>query len=134
MKEYFLDGTLCHIDFTGNIGSEINSVHLGVLYNLPGIDNLALCIPLTSPKVKHFKSEKDYNERNYLQTKHFSWQYLKQTDSIALLEQTKSISKNRIKNYYENQDGKIVVLDTHTQNLLKEKLLSYFNKVLYKKR
>lgn len=134
MKEYFLDGTLCHIDFTGNVGSEINSVHLGVLYNLPGIDNLALCIPLTSPKVKHFKSEKDYNERNYLQTKHFSWQYLKQTDSIALLEQTKSISKNRIKNYYENQDGKIVVLDTHTQNLLKEKLLSYFNKVLYKKR
>lgn len=134
MKEYFLDGTLCHIDFTGNVGSEINSVHLGVLYNLPGIDNLALCIPLTSPKIKHFKTEKDYNERNYLQTKHFSWQYLKQTDSIALLEQTKSISKNRIKNYYENQDGKIVVLDTHTQNLLKEKLLSYFNKVLYKKR
>lgn len=134
MKEYFLDGTLCHIDFTGNVGSEINSVHLGVLYNLPGIDNLALCIPLTSPKIKHFKTEKDYNERNYLHTKHFSWQYLKQTDSIALLEQTKSISKNRIKNYYENQDGKIVVLDTHTQNLLKEKLLSYFNKVLYKKR
>ena len=134
MKEYFLDGTLCHIDFSGNVGSEINSVHLGVLYNLPGIANLALCIPLTSPKVKHFKTEKDYNERNYLQTKHFSWQYLKQTDSIALLEQTKSISKNRIKNYYENQDGKIVVSDTHTQNLLKEKLLSYFNKVLYKTR
>lgn len=134
MKECFVDGTLCHVDFTGNVGSEINSIHLGVLYNLPGIDNLALCIPLTSPKIKHFKSEKDYNERNYLQTKHFSWQYLKQTDSIALLEQTKSISKNRIKNYYENQDGKIVVLDAHTQELLKKKLISYFNIVLYKKR
>ncbi len=134
MKECFLDGTLCHIDFVGNVGSEINSVHLGVLYHLPGIDNLALCIPLTSPKMKHFKSEKDYNERNYLQTKHFSWQYLKQTDSIALLEQTKSISINRIKNYYENQDGKIVVLDKHTQDLLREKLISYFEKVLYKKK
>lgn len=134
MEKSFIDGTLCHINFAGNVGSEINSIHLGVLYNLPGIDNLALCIPLTSPKPKHFKTEKDYNERNYLQTVHFSWQYLKQTDSIALLEQTKSISKNRIKNYYENQDGKIIVLDNYTQNLLKEKLISYFNKVLYKKR
>ena len=89
MKSCFVDGTLCHIDFSGNVGSEINKVHLGVLYNLPGVNNLAMCIPLTSPKIKHFKTEKDYNERNYLETKHFSWQYLKQTDSIALLEQIK---------------------------------------------
>ena len=59
----FVDGTLCHIDFRGNVGSEINSVHLGVLYNLPKIDNLALCIPLTSPKEKHFKTKEDYNNR-----------------------------------------------------------------------
>ena len=123
MREYFIDGTLCHINFNGNVGSEINSIHLGVLYNLPGIDNLALCIPLTSSKLKYFKSEKDYDERNYLQTKHFSWQYLKQTDSIALLEQTKTISKSRIINYYENQDRKIVVLDDYTQDLLKGKLI-----------
>ena len=132
MKKYFADGTLCHIDFSGNVGSEINKVHLGVLYNLPGVNNLAMCIPLTSPKIKHFKTEKDYNERNYLETKHFSWQYLKQTDSIALLEQIKSISKNRIKNYYEDQDGKIVVLDDYTQQLLKDKVISYFNKIMNK--
>ena len=130
MKSCFVDGTLCHIDFSGNVGSEINKVHLGVLYNLPGVNNLAMCIPLTSPKIKHFKTEKDYNERNYLETKHFSWQYLKQTDSIALLEQIKSISKNRIKNYYEDQDGKIVVLDDYTQQLLKDKVISYFNKIM----
>ncbi len=133
MKKYFADGTLCHIDFNGNVGSEINKVHLGVLYNLPGVNNLAMCIPLTSPKLKHFKTEKAYNERNYLETKHFSWQYLKQTDSIALLEQIKSISKNRIKNYYEDQDGKIVVLDDYTKKLLKEKVISYFNKIMNKK-
>lgn len=132
MKSCFVDGTLCHIDFSGNVGSEINKVHLGVLYNLPGVNNLAMCIPLTSPKIKHFKTEKDYNERNYLETKHFSWQYLKQTDSIALLEQIKSISKNRIKNYYEDQDGKIVVLDDYTQQLLKDKVISYFNKIMNK--
>ena len=129
----FVDGTLCHIDFRGNVGSEINSVHLGVLYNLPKIDNLALCIPLTSPKEKHFKTKEDYNNRNYHETKHFSWQYIKQTDSIALLEQVKIISSMRIKNFYENQDKKIVVLDEYTQNLLREKLISYFKKILYKK-
>ena len=133
MKKYFADGTLCHIDFNGNVGSEINKVHLGALYNLPGVNNLAMCIPLTSPKLKYFKTEKAYNERNYLETKHFSWQYLKQTDSIALLEQIKSISKNRIKNYYEDQDGKIVVLDDYTKKLLKEKVISYFNKIMNKK-
>lgn len=133
MEYYFSDGTLCHINFKGNVGGEINSVHLGVLYNLPGIDNLVLCVPLTSPKLKHFNSEEHYNNRNYLETKHFSWQYLKQTDSIALLEQIKIISKTRIKNYYENQDGKIQILDASTRKLLNEKILSYFNKILYKK-
>lgn len=134
MKYCFIDGSLCHIDFQGNIGSEINSIHLGVLYNIPGNDKLTFCIPLTSPKLKHFKSEKAYIERNYRETKHFGWQYLKQTDSIALLEQMKIISKNRIKNYYENQDGKIVVLDEETQKLLKKKIISYINIILYKKK
>ena len=128
----FVDGTLCHVNFKGNVGSEINSVHLGVLYNIPKINNLALCIPLTSPKEKHFKNKQAYNDRNYKETKHFSWQYIKQTDSIALLEQVKIISSLRIKDFYENQDRKIVVLDEYTQELLKEKLLSYFDKILYK--
>lgn len=132
MKWCFVDGTLCHIDFNGNVGSEINSVHLGVLYNIPGVDNLAFCIPLTSPKPKHFKTPDDFASRNYMETKHFSWQYLKQTDSIALLEQVKTISKDRIKHYYENQDGKIIVLNSDTQLLLKEKLITYLKRIVYK--
>lgn len=114
MNYSFVDGTLCHIDFRGNVGSEINNIHLGVLYNIPGIDNLAFCVPLTSPKLKHFNSEDAFNNRNYLGTKHFSWQYLKQTDSIALLEQIKTLSKDRIKNYYENEDGKIIILNENS--------------------
>lgn len=132
MEKCFLDGTLCHIDFKGNVGSEINDVHLGVLYNMLGIKNLAFCIPLTSPKEKHFKSLEAYEKKNYRETKHFSWQYIKQTDSIALLEQMKTISRNRIKNYYENEDGKIIILNEETQKLLKEKVISYINKIMYK--
>lgn len=132
MEKCFSDGTLCHIDFKGNVGSEINDVHLGVLYNIPGIKNLAFCIPLTSPKEKHFKSSNAFEKRDYRETKHFSWQYLKQTDSIALLEQMKTISRKRIKNYYENEDGKIIILDEQTQKLLKEKVISYINKIMYK--
>lgn len=133
MNYYFVDGTLCHINFKGNVGNEINSIHLGVLFNYPGIDGLVLCIPLTSPKEKHFKTKEDYEKRNYLNTKHYSWQYLKQTDSIALLEQTKSISKLRIKNYYENQDGKIIVLNEEHKKLLNEKLNTYLKIVMNKK-
>ena len=132
MDYSFLDGILCHIDFTGNVGNEINSIHLGVLYTIPGIKNMIFCIPLTSPKSKRFKSEEAFNNRNYKETKHFSWQYLKQTDSIALLDQMKIISKNRIKNYYENKDGKIVVLNDETQKILKMKIISYINKIMYK--
>ena len=40
MNYYFVDGTLCHINFKGNVGNEINSIHLGVLFNYPGIDGL----------------------------------------------------------------------------------------------
>lgn len=107
MKKYnFADGTLCNINFNGNIGSEINNIHLGLLYNIPTSNNLTLCVPLTSPKLKHFKTKEDFIKRNYLNTKHFGWQYIKQTDSIALLEQLKIIDKKRILNYYKNEDGK----------------------------
>lgn len=81
------DGQIYYINFKGNHGREINNIHLGVIYKLPSIKDVVLCIPLTSPKIKHFKTEEDFNNRNYKNVKHFSWQYLKQTDSIALLDQ-----------------------------------------------
>lgn len=116
MKKYnFADGTLCNINFNGNIGSEINNIHLGLLYNIPTSNNLTLCVPLTSPKLKHF-----------------GWQYIKQTDSIALLEQLKIIDKKRILNYYKNEDGKIIVLEDKEQSLIKSKITKYLKIILYK--
>ena len=126
------DGQIYYIDFKGNTGREINSIHLGVVYKLPSIKDVVLCIPLTSPKLKHFKTEKDYNERNYKAVVHFNWQYLKQTDSIALLDQIKTISTNRLKKPYLNQDQQFIKLDEYTQNLLKSKIIKYINLVLYK--
>ena len=89
-------------------------------------------IPLTSPKLKHFKTKEDFIKRNYLNTKHFGWQYIKQNDSIALLEQLKIIDKKRILNYYKNEDGKIIVLEDKEQSLIKSKITKYLKIILYK--
>ena len=128
----FEDGTVYYINFKGNVGHEIDKIHLGVIYTLPSIKDIVLCIPLTSPKIKHFKTEKDFNDRNYIKVKHFSWQYLKQTDSIALLDQMKTLSINRLLNPYEDQDKKVIKLNEITQKLLKEKIIKYINLILYK--
>ena len=93
---------------------------------------MTLCVPLTSPKLKHFKTKEDFIKRNYLNTKHFGWQYIKQTDSIALLEQLKIIDKKRILNYYKNEDGKIIVLEDKEQSLIKSKITKYLKINLYK--
>lgn len=93
---------------------------------------MTLCVPLTSPKLKHFKTKEDFIKRNYLNTKHFGWQYIKQTDSIALLEQLKIIDKKRILNYYKNEDEKIIVLEDKEQSLIKSKITKYLKIILYK--
>ena len=126
------DGEIYYINFKGNVGREINKVHLGVIYKLPSIKDIVLCIPLTSPKIKHFKTQQDFYDRNYTKVKHFSWQYLKQTDSIALLDQMKTLSIDRLLSHYEDQDKKRIKLDEKTQKLLKEKVFKYINLILYK--
>ena len=128
----FVDGTLCHINFTNMVGNEINSIHLAVLFNIPAVNGLVLCIPLTSPKLKHFKNEQAYIERNYLETKFFRQHYIKQTDSIALLEQIKTISINRIENYYKDEDGRIVILSEKEKEILRKNAIKYLKYVLYK--
>ena len=62
----FQDGTLCHVNFSNTFGSEIKDMHLAILFNIKGLENLAFCIPLTSPKEKHFKTKEDFEKRNYL--------------------------------------------------------------------
>ena len=124
------NGQIYYIDFKGNCGREINNIHLGVIYKLPSIKDVVLCIPLTSPKIKHFKTEEDFNNRNYKNVKHFSWQYLKQTDSIALLDQLKTISIERLLNPFKDQDKNEITLNENTQKILKEKLKQYLNLIL----
>ena len=121
------DGQIYYINFKGSTGREINNVHLGVVFKLPTITDMIFCIPLTSPKLKHFKTEDDFNNRNYKNVKHFNWQYLKQTDSIAMLDQIKTISIQRLLNPYEDQDKNIVKLNQHTLTLLKIKVIKYIN-------
>lgn len=128
----FEDGTLCHINFGKTFGTEINNEHLAVLFNIKGVDNLVLAIPLTSPKTKHFKTQSDFENRNYREVKYFRLHYIVQTDSIALLEQMKSISVLRINNYYKDADGKIVILNEKELTLLKNKIKKYINFILYK--
>lgn len=95
----FEDGSVCYINFGNALGGEINKIHLAVLFNIPGVENVVFAVPLTSPKEKHFRNHKSYEERNYLETKFLRLHYIKQTDSIALLEQIKSIAKLRIKKH-----------------------------------
>lgn len=128
----FQDGTMCHIDFSGTRGSEIKDMHLAILFNIQGVENMAFCVPLTSPKLKHFKTEADFINRNYLETKSKRLHYIKQTDSIALLEQFRCISTLRIANYYKDEDNKIVVLNNQESEILKQQLLKYIKNVLYK--
>lgn len=128
------NGQIYYINFNGNWGKEINNIHLGVIYKLPSIKDLVLCIPLTSPKIKHFKTNDNFNNRNYKNIKHFNWQYLKQTDSIALLDQMKTISIGRILNPFKNQSKNVIILNNNTQKILKEKIRQYINLILYKKK
>ena len=50
------NGEIFYINFNGNKGSEIDSTHLGIVFNIPKVRNMLFCIPLTSPKLK-----KSYN-------------------------------------------------------------------------
>ena len=96
-------GQIYYINFQGNKGSEINKIHLGIIYCIPKVSNLVFCIPLTSPKEKHFKTKIDYINRNHLELKYQNLVYIKETDSIALLDQIKTISIQRIIKKYSKE-------------------------------
>jgi len=100
------NGDIYYIDFRGNIGFEINKIHLGIIFEIPNVKNLYYCIPLTSPKEKHFKTVDDFNNRNYLNMSFPNYEYIKDTDSIVLLDQIKSISKYRLIRKYNKKLSK----------------------------
>lgn len=125
-----INGQINYINFKGNIGSEINNIHLGVLFKIQHIKELVFCVPLTSPKPKHFKTIEDFNNRNYKNMKCFNFQYLKQTDSIALLDQMKIISINRILKPFEDSHKVHIILDNKNLKILKLKIYQYIKYIL----
>lgn len=120
-----LNGQIYNIDFSGNKGSEINSIHLGIIFPMPGVSNMVFCIFLTSPKAKHFKTINDFNSRNYLELRYQNLVYIDQTDSIALLDQMRSISIKRLLNTYHN-----IILNDKNIQLLTLKAIKYLRNVL----
>ena len=120
-----VNGEIYNIDFSGNKGSEINNIHLGIIFTMPGVKNMIFCIPLTSPKEKHFKTLNDFNSRNYLELRYQNLVYIDQTDSIALLDQMRSISVKRLLNKYHN-----TVLNDKNIQLLTIKATRYLKNIL----
>lgn len=121
------NGQIFNIDFSGNKGSEINSIHLGIIFTMPKVKNMVFCIPLTSPKEKHFKSDEFFKTRNHLYLKYQNLVYIDQTDSIALLDQMRSISTQRLLNPYNN-----IVLNDKNIQLLITKSSKYLKHILQK--
>lgn len=124
-----LDKTLYIINFCGNVGSEINKIHLGIIFTMPGLNNMVFCIPMTSPKEKHFRSTDGFKNRNGKDLKHFSWYYLKQTDSILMFDQMKTISNLRLISLYK-KDDKIQQISDDDYKKIKIKFQKYLNKIL----
>lgn len=126
----FENGSIGYINFKYAVGGEINKIHLAVLYNIPRINNVIFAIPLTSPKEKHFKTIEDFKNRNFLEIKYFRLHYIKQTDSIALLEQIKSISRERIIKICNDLDQEHIVLSKEEQSFLNAHAKKYISLIL----
>ncbi len=118
------NGEIFYINFKGNKGSEINDKHLGIIFKIPKVKNMLFCIPLTSPREKHFKNIEAYNERNHNELKYQTLIYIDTTDSIALLDQIRTISVQRLIKSYK------VVLDSEHINLIISKVNKYINNVI----
>ncbi|MBQ8891449.1 MAG: type II toxin-antitoxin system PemK/MazF family toxin [Bacilli bacterium] len=123
------NGQIFYINFSGYKGSEINDTHLGIVFRLPNVKNMVFCIPLTSPKRKHFKSIEAFNNRNYNELKYQNLIYINQTDSIALLDQLRTISTARLLNEYKDADNHSIVLNEENLSLITIKTIKYLKHI-----
>ena len=124
------NGQIYHINFSGYKGSEINNIHLGIIFNLPNVKNMLFCIPLTSPKEKHFKTIEAFNNRNHNELRYQNLIYINQTDSIALLDQIRTISIKRLLNEYKDADNQNLILTNENLSLINTKLIKYLKNIL----
>lgn len=125
------NGSVFHINFGKTFHPELKNKHLGILFNIDTCNNMVLCVPMTSPKEKHFKSLEDFKQRNYRNLKYAHLYYIKETDSIVLLEQVKSISKARVESQYKNPNtNQKVILSKVEQEKIRKALLKIINNAL----
>ena len=124
-----INGQLFHVNFGDTKGSEINNIHLGIIFKLPKISNMVLCIPLTSPKEKHFKTKDDYSRRNYNALKYQNLVYINQTDSVALLDQIRTISTKRLLHTYKDADNNEICLNDDNLKLINVRIIKYFKNI-----
>lgn len=132
MARNFMDGSMYLTHFGNTVGAEINDEHYSIVFNIKNNDNLVFCIPLTSPKPKHFRTLEDYNRRNYLKLKYPHTYYISQTDSIALIDQIKVISVKRLNKIYKDDDGKLVYLRDEELDIIKIKIEKFIKSILHK--
>lgn len=123
-----MNGQIFYIDFSGNKGSKINKIHPAIIFTVPKSNNMVFCIPLTSPKEKHFKDLESFKNRNHLKLKHQSLVYIDQTDSIATLDQMRMISIKRLLNPIKRN----LILNEKNINLLIVKATKYLKNILKK--
>ena len=125
------NGSVYHINYGRTFHPELKSKHLGVLYNIDTVNNMMLCLPMTSPKEKHFKTIEAFNNRDYRNLKYPHLYYVQETDSIVLLEQFRTISKNRIESQYKNpQTNERVILSQTEEEKLKKAFLKIVKNIV----
>lgn len=91
---------------------------------------MVFCIPLTSPKEKHFKTTVAYKNRNHNELKYQNLVYINQTDSIALLDQIRTISVQRLLNEYKDADNKSIILNNQNLALINLRTIKYIKNIL----
>lgn len=123
----YTDGSVFHINFGRTFHPELKSKHLGILFTIKSTNNMVLCLPMTSPKEKHFNTIDGFNNRDFHDLKYPHLYYIKETDSIVLFEQFRTISKARIESQYKDpKTNQKVILS----NLEQTKLKQAFNKFI----
>lgn len=127
VKKVITNGCIYHVNFGRTFHPELKSKHLGVIFRIPSTNNMVFCLPLTSPKEKHFKTIEDYQNRDFRNLKYSHLYYIKETDSMILMEQFRTISINRLESQYKNpkSNQKVVLSDVE-----REKIIKAFSKVL----
>lgn len=126
-KKTIVNGCVYHINFGRTFHPELKSKHLGIIFKIPSTNNMLFCLPLTSPKEKHFKTIEGYNNRDISDLKYPHLYYIKETDSMILMEQFRTISINRLESQYKNPKSKQKVIISEQEKI---KILKAFNKIL----